>query len=260
MRQEPAPSAVPQLFLRRELLRHPSAILLVTQLLGVLLYSLSDASSTGGVPAWRVTFEVFGACVLALAVWAVRDQPGPTWIALVLGVAASGLSITGAVTGSTTTDLWAATVHALFYFWAASSMLGYMLSDADVTRDELYAVGATFTLVAWAFAYVFTALQQVVPGSFTAAVAPDAPRTWMELLFLSFTNLSSTGLSDVVPVKPVARAVVMLEQLAGLAYVALFVSRVVGLTLTRRRMTEPDPAEGGEREPGAAGRDRRLRR
>ena len=134
-------------------------------------------------------------------------------------------------------------MHALFYFWAASSMLGYMLSDADVTRDELYAVGATFTLVAWAFAYVFSALQQVAPGSFTAAVDPDAPRTWMELLFLSFTNLSSTGLSDVVPIMPKARAVVMIEQLAGLAYVALFVSRVVGLTLNRRRMTQPEPPE-----------------
>ena len=59
----------------------------------------------------------------------------------------------------------------------------------------------------------------------------DQPRTWIELLFLSFTNLSSTGLSDVVPVPPQARSVVMIEQLAGLGYVALFVSRLVGLTI-----------------------------
>jgi hypothetical protein len=69
------------------------------------------------------------------------------------------------------------------------------------------------------------------PGCFIAAVNPDQPRTWMELLFLSFTNLSSTGLSDVVPITPQARAVVMIEQLAGLGYVALFVSRLVGLTV-----------------------------
>src|SRR3954447_1538989 len=255
MRKVPPRSAVPHLFLQREIVRHPSAILLVTQLVGVLLYAVNDATSTSDVPAWRVTFEIFGACVLALAIWAVRDQPGPTWIALALGVCASGLSITAALTGSDGIELAAAVVHALFYFWAASSMLGYMLSDADVTRDELYAVGATFTLVAWAFAYVFTALQQVAPGSFTAAVDPDAPRTWMELLFLSFTTLSSTGLSDVVPIKPMARAVVMLEQLAGLAYGALFVSRVVWLTLNRRRMTHPEPSEDAEREPEAAGRD-----
>jgi hypothetical protein len=53
----------------------------------------------------------------------------------------------------------------------------------------------------------------------------------MELLFLSFTNLSSTGLSDVVPITDQARAVVMIEQVSGLGYVALFVSRLVGLTI-----------------------------
>jgi hypothetical protein len=251
MRKAPPPSAVPHVFLHRELVRHPSAILLITQLLGVLLYSIDDAQD----PGWRAAFEVFGACVLGLAIWVVRDQPGPTWLAVVLGVTASGLSIMAAITGSDALNLAGAVVHALFYFWAASSMLGYMLSDSDVTKDELWAVGATFTLVAWAFAYVFAALQQLVPGSFTAAVDPDAQRTWLELLFLSFTNLSSTGLSDVVPILPKARAVVMIEQLCGLAYVALFVSRVVGLTLSRRRMTTPEPGE--QPEPERAGTDQR---
>jgi hypothetical protein len=56
----------------------------------------------------------------------------------------------------------------------------------------------------------------------------------MELLFLSFTTLSATGLGDVVPIKPFARALVMLEQVAGIAYIAMVVSRVVGLTVLRR--------------------------
>lgn len=77
-------------------------------------------------------------------------------------------------------------------------------------------------------------VQALDPGSFIAAVDPMADRTWMELLFLSFTTLSSTGLRDVVPVTPYGRSVVMLEQLAGLGYVAMVVSRLVGLTLTRR--------------------------
>jgi hypothetical protein len=53
-------------------------------------------------------------------------------------------------------------------------------------------------------------------------------------LFLSFTTLSSTGLSDVVPILPYARSVVMIEELAGLGYVAMVVSRLVGLTVMRR--------------------------
>ena len=50
------------------------------------------------------------------------------------------------------------------------------------------------------------------------------------MLFLSFTNLTSVGLSDIVPVLPHARAAVMIEQVAGLMYVALAISRIVGLT------------------------------
>ena len=57
--------------------------------------------------------------------------------------------------------------HALFYFWAAGSLMVYMLADRTVTRDELYAVGATFTLVAWGFAYVFEVMQIAQPGCFT---------------------------------------------------------------------------------------------
>ena len=213
----------------RPVTTHPSAVLLVVQLLGVLLYPFMDETGVG-----RGSFEVFGALVLGLAIWAVRDSPGPTWIAIILGVVGSGLAIADAAHHNLTLQALSGGFHALFYFWAAGSLMVYMLSDLEVTTDELFAVGATFTLVAWGFAYVFVIMQIAQPGCFTAAVNPGAQRSWMELLFLSFTNLSSTGLSDVAPITAHARSVVMIEQLAGLGYVALFVSRLVGLTISRQ--------------------------
>jgi hypothetical protein len=42
-------------------------------------------------------------------------------------------------------------------------------------------------------------------------------------------------LSDVTPVKAFARGVVMFEQVDGLAYVAMLVSRLVGLTVLQKR-------------------------
>ena len=210
--------------------RHPSAILLVVQLLGVLIYPFIE---TGGVGV--VIFEIFGALVLALAIWATRDSPGPTWIAVTLAIAASGLSIADEINPVPAMDAASSVLHALFYFWAAGSLMVYMLADRTVTTDELYAVGATFTLVAWGFAYVYTVWQAIEPGSFVAAIAPEAQRTWMELLFLSFTTLSSTGLSDVVPIQPFARSLCMIEQVVGVAYIAVVVSRLVALTIPRRR-------------------------
>ena len=53
---------------------------------------------------------------------------------------------------------------------------------------------------------------------------------------MSFTTLSSVGLSDVVPIKPFARSLVMVEQVAGIAYVAMLVSRIVGLTVHKPKL------------------------
>ena len=216
------------------LVTHPSAILLAVQLIGVLIYPFIETGAVG-----RGLFEALGAAVLVLAIWTVRSSPGPTWILVTLAIVASILSIADAVSTNVVLQLISAASHGLFYFWAAGSLMAYMLADRRVTTDELYAVGATFTLVAWAFAYLFVIVQIAQPGCFIAAVDADEPRSWMELLFLSFTNLSSTGLSDVVPITPHARAVVMMEQLAGLGYVALFVSRLVGLTISRQMTTTP---------------------
>ena len=211
--------------------RHPSAVLLFAQLLGVVLYPFMGESPTG-----RAMVSLFGLVVLVLAVWTTRTTPALTWVSLLLGVPVVILTIAEALnpTGQTVL-LWSTLLHGAFYFYTTYGLLRYMFADRWVTPDELWATGATFTVVAWAFAYLYVAIQIAWPGSFIAAVNPDLPRTWVELLFLSFSNLTSTGLSDVAPVLPQARGLVMIEQLAGLLYVALVVSRIVGLTVNRER-------------------------
>jgi len=208
--------------------REPSAILLATQVASLLLYPFMEGRSVG-----RALFSVFGILVLGLVLLAVRASPALTWVAVPLAAPATVLLMIQAITRTDTLAPYSSAFEAALYFYAAGALIAYMLGDHEITRDELWAVGATFTLVAWAFAYTYTVCQAIQPGSFAAGAQPGGHRTWMELLFLSFTNLTSTGLSDVTPVKPFARGLVMLEQLGGLAYVAMLVSRLVGLTVMR---------------------------
>jgi hypothetical protein len=209
--------------------REPSAVLLGVQLAGVLLYPFMEGEGAG-----RALFSLFGIVVLGLAVLAVRASPAFTWFSVMLGVPAACVLIVVAVTNDDALLPYASALEAILYFYATYALIRYMLADHQITRDELYAVGATFTLVAWGFTHLFVVWQAIEPGSFTAAVNPGADRTWMELLFLSFTTLSSTGLSDVVPIDAFARALVMIEQVVGVAYIAVVVSRLVALTVPRR--------------------------
>jgi hypothetical protein len=206
-------------------------VLLSVQLIGVLLYPFMDDSALG-----RAALSSFGLVVLFLAVRAVQATSALTWIAVLLGLPIVVLTILEVIDPlNAQVTLWSAVLHAVFYFYTSLALLRYMFLDRFVTRDELWATGATFTVVAWAFAYTFMAVQVLWPGSFADVAGSDTPRTWFELLFLSFTTLTSVGLSDIVPVQPQARSWVMIEQVCGLLYVALVISRIVGLTIARQR-------------------------
>jgi hypothetical protein len=210
--------------------REPSAILFATQVAAVLLYPFMEGRSVG-----RPLFSVFGILILGLVLLAVRASPALTWVAVLLGAPATVLLLIQAITRAGTLVPYSSALEAVLYVYAAVALIRYMLADHEITRDELWAVGATFTLVAWAFAYTYTVCQSIEPGSFAGSTQSGGHRTWMELLFLSFTNLTSAGLSDVTPVKPFARGLVMLEQTVGLAYVAMLVSRLVALAAMRAR-------------------------
>ena len=91
-------------------------------------------------------------------------------------------------------------VHRVNWLWVNPAVLKKAgVEKAPTTLDELFAAAATFTLLAWGFAYTYFVCQAWYPGSFTGAVEPARARDWMELLFLSFTTLSGVGLGDVVP-------------------------------------------------------------
>jgi hypothetical protein len=209
--------------------RHPSAFLLAAQLLSLLLYPLMDDTQSG-----RLLFGAVALVVVPLAVWVVSRSRFVNRLAWLLAIPAMVLTMVGVLFEREALLPYSAMLEAALYFYAAASLISYMLHDHKVTMDELYAAGATFTLLAWGFAYAYFVCQAWYPGSFTG-IEPDRPRRWMELLFYSFTNLSATGLGDTLPVSSPARVLTMLEQFAGVGYIATVVSRLIGLTIIRAR-------------------------
>jgi hypothetical protein len=215
-------------------LRHPCANLLIVQILGILVYPF-----LGDQPAGRAIFSTFALLVLVIAVMAVRMTPALNWVSALLGLPVVVLTIWEAVApGTEQVVLWSSVFHAAFYFYTAFALIRYMFEDHVVSTDELYATGATFTVVAWGFAYLYLAVDLVWPNSFSVVRESVEAQAWFEMLFLSVANLTSTGLSDIVPIRPQARAVVMIEQISGMLYIALVVARMIALVVARTTMRE----------------------
>jgi len=210
--------------------RHPAGLLLAVQLLGVLLYPFMEDT-----PAGRALFNAFGVGVLSLVIWVVRRGRTTDWVAWALALPAVLATLTANFLHLPALLPFAQLLESLLYFYAAGGLMFYMLSDHHVTTDELIAAGATFTLLAWAFAFAFAACQAWLPGSFGVGVDPAHPRSWLELLFLSFSLLSGVGLSDITPATAVARGLTMLAMFAGVMYIAVVVSRLIALAAARRQ-------------------------
>jgi hypothetical protein len=208
--------------------QHPSALLLAAQLLAIVAYPFLDRSRVGAA-----VLGVISMIAVGLALWVVRSTPALTLIAVAFGLPAIVMTMLEAVLpGQDWITLTSALLHAPFYFYVSYSLLRYLFHDERVTTDELYAIAAAFTVVAWGFAYVFMAVAILSPGSIQPL--SDGTARFFDLLFFSFTNLTSVGLSDILPTGSHARSFVILEQVAGVLYVAMVISRLVALTVQRR--------------------------
>lgn len=206
--------------------RHPSAVLLLVQLLGMLFYPFVENTEAG-----MVVFNAFGVVVLGVATNMVRRTPGHAWISASIAVPVIVLLILQRIFDMPRLLAWSSALEAVFYFHAAGSLIAYMMEDRRATRDELFAAGATFTLLAWAFTHMFVLVQALQPGAFAAAVNSSDLRTWTELNYLSFALLSSTGIGDVIPLTAHGRALASVEMFVGLMYLAAVVARLIGFTV-----------------------------
>src|SRR5262247_484810 len=209
-------------FLRRRILvrHHPSAFLLGAQLLSLLLYAAYDGMHSG-----RALLGAFSVIVLALAVWVVSRSPATNWIAWMIAIPAFLLSLLSAMVVDPHLLVWSSLLKAALYFYTAGSLIAYMMGDHRVTTDELFAAGATFTLIAWGFAYVYLVCQAWYPGSFVGVARPGEPRTFrvpLSELHQSFSSRPRRCPADKFASTRPGDA----RTIAGVAYIAVVVSRL----------------------------------
>jgi hypothetical protein len=205
-------------------LRRPHVPLLALLLVLIALYPLIERSLLS-----RWLFNLLAILGVTFSLHRVHAPRRWTTGTGVLGVAALGLQAVHGSAAVPHADVAAALFQASFYFAAASLQVRYILRDTRATMDELFSAAVAFLLLSLGWASTYWCVAYFVPGSFAIAHTGGTGRpTWYELFYFSVTTLSTTGFGDVVPVSSAARSAAILEQLVGVLYVALVISRLAG--------------------------------
>ena len=214
----------------RRLLRFPNAWLLLALMTLVIIFPFLEPFREG-----RAAIAVFDLLILVLSLRAARATGPETRIGYFLVLPAVVLHITAAMWPSDGLFMASFATQALFHAFVVICLLRYILRDDVMTTDETFAAAGLYVLMAFVFAYLYALVERVSPGSFQIdpPLDPDAFVSWWELLYFSFTCLTTIGFGDIKPVNDHARSLVMIEQMMGVLYLALIISRLVAMQRTR---------------------------
>jgi hypothetical protein len=154
-----------QSFQLKHLSRLPSAWLLLVQLIILVLLPLTNDSTASHAVSWCLS-----ALALLLLATIIRNSPIYTGLGLFFVILGLGLS-SSVLLGFDSPGMQVAThlVEAVAYFYGAAGLLMYMFEDEYLTRDELFAAAAVFTLLAWVLHFC---------SAFAKCGAPEVLARW----------------------------------------------------------------------------------
>jgi len=164
-------------------------------------------------------------------------------ISVTLALFALGLQVDWVETHNRNIAAVDAAVYAIFFLYTALLIFRHVLSFGPVYADRVHAALSVYILLALAWAFIYAVIEIVSPGAFSLAAisadsAPPQQGAYLlaDMLHLSIATLTSTGYGDITPVAPFARSMSQLEQLLGVFYIAVLISRLVGLFPAENRV------------------------
>lgn len=206
-----------------------------------LLVLLTSALFLDPTPRGRALLNAINLLLDISAVAAVGRSRWSFIIATLLALPAVLFQLRALITDDATQLLYAWIFNAALYVVTIGYLMRYVFQRDVLTADKLYGAAAGYLMLAALWAFGYSIVERLHPGSFSIGGNVTTP-SFGDFLYFSVTTLTSTGFGDIVPLQRQARALCVLEQLTGALFLAILIARVAGVY-------PPPPL----REPSAAG-------
>jgi hypothetical protein len=132
-----------------------------------------------------------------------------------------------------------------FFGFTIYQLLRFILRTGRVDAGVLSAGIVVYLMLGLLWSLIYLLLAQLTPGSFSFALA-DSSVSRMDgfnAFYFSFGTLTTVGFGDITPVSKVARTLAVMEAVTGTFYLAILVSRLVGMYSTGTPIIPSQPSE-----------------
>jgi voltage-gated potassium channel len=120
----------------------------------------------------------------------------------------------------------------VFFVYTLLLILDHVLRTDEVSGDEVFGAVCVYILIGFVWGMAFGMLDLFSPGSIRNV---NGAMQTGDFFYFSFITLMTIGYGDMYPVSPVARSMAIVESMVGIIFVAVLISRLVGLNAGRSR-------------------------
>ncbi len=118
---------------------------------------------------------------------------------------------------------------AVLILFSTYCVLRYVLRARVITQDQIYAGVCMYLMLGFAFGAVYYLVNILDASSFSTSSGMAVSGGKPDLMYFSFVTLATLGYGDITPRSNIARSLAVLEALAGMLYIAIFMARLVSL-------------------------------
>jgi hypothetical protein len=181
-----------------------------------------------GSRSGRVVLNGISLTILLASAAAIGRGLGPLVIALLLASPAAAFQVLAFAYEEPRLLILSQAFAAVFYAITISYLLVYTLQREVLTMDKLYGAAAVFLMLAILWAYLYNILLWAYPGALTMNGVPMSSAPPSSMLYFSIATLTATGMSDILPVHPIARTLCSFEMITGVLFLAVLIARLAG--------------------------------
>lgn len=123
-----------------------------------------------------------------------------------------------------------------FYIFAIYIIFKEIIRAEIITMEIIFAALSVYLLIAVVYSGLYNLIVLTTPESFACSspLGGESCTSQFNLIYFSFTTLTTVGFGDIVPITREAKAVVILEEITGVFYTAAIISRLVS-SLSRQK-------------------------
>ena len=211
---------------------------LLASLIGlILLYPIGADSWLG-----EIVFIITSAIVYVAGVYVIA--PERHTLAVIAGIAlvASALEMTSIFLGEEMLFNLSIVFSTALYLLIIRHVLLYIFAHGPITADKIHGATAVFITLGFMWTGFYVLIENLQPGSFSFASERSLGDPWRfyDLLYFSFTTVTTVGYGDIAPVSHYARMLSILEQIVGVFFVAVLIARLAGVYIPHSRVDEAE--------------------